>query len=396
MRSACLMILTASGLLASPDASPARAAGQPEPLKKLHAILVFDTNDRDKIFNDSLRKDRDNLKSLFERAVPKDRTTMRVFQGSDANKRAILSYIKGLAVGPDEGLFFYYCGHGAIDKKSKKHYFQMRLGEVYRDEVLDAMKKKGAPLVVLLTDCCSSLADAKSPPVMMDPGSLVTPKAISLKPAVKSLLFQARGTIDITAAAADTPSWSDPFQGGVFTRTFCNLVQNRQFGQLDKDGDGLLTWKEFFDTLQPETNKVFKAWRKEMDPRGRHVKEPAQIPTAFKIEQAPPRVPVVKPTTAKKSYAMVGLRNSTDFTFTYRYRWAGKEWVVGQKMKPGENKVFSAALPVNAEPPNLEIDFDEKGLGLQRIPSHEWVGTAPTPDTVPQQRHEIIDREKKK
>lgn len=393
MRSRCLMLLTASGLLFGPDASPVQAKSGPPELKKLHVLLVFDTNDPKKKFNDSLRRDLRNLESLLKRAVPEGRFTKRVLQGSDVNKRTILGYFDKLTVGPEEGLLFYYCGHGGIDKKTRKPYFQIRSGDVYRDEVLAAMKRKGGLLTVMLSDCCSSLVDRKVPAEV----KLDTPRGIVLQDKVRSLFFQARGTIDITAAAADTPSWSDYQQGGVFTRTFCSLLLDHQFAALDKDGDGQITWPEFFPTLQAKTNTTFKAWRQKMDPRGEFVTNKEQIPAAFLLEQeaqakAPAPAGVKVP--LKKTYAMVGLKNSTAETFTYRLRWAGKEWIAGNKILPGETRVHSVPLPSNSELPMVEVEFDEKLPGVQRWPSHEWArDTAPTKSSL-QELQEIYERTK--
>jgi hypothetical protein len=352
---------------------------------------VFDTNDRDKNFNDSLRRDMRSLDDLFKRAVPEGRFTRRVLQGAEVNRKAILAAVDKVPAGPDDGLLFYYCGHGAIDKKTRRHYLQLRSGDVFRDEVLAAMKRKGCPLTVLLTDCCSTLASAKpaAPEV-----SLTTPKGIVLQDKVRSLFFQARGTIDITAAAADTPSWSDPFHGGVFTRTFCGLLLDHQFSALDKDGDGAITWPEFFRTLQPKTNTAFQTWRRKMDPRGEYVTNKEQVPTAFQLDQGTkPKVPSVTtaPPAKKKSYAMVGLRNATRETFTYRLRWAGQRWVEGQKILPGETNVHSVPLGPNSELPRVEVEFDEKLPGVQRWPSHEWRrDAAPTKSSL-QELHEIYE-----
>src|SRR5437762_3577308 len=68
---------------------------------------------------------------------------------------------------------------------------------LFRHEVRGAMEARGAGLVLLLTDCCST--PRKLPPLLTESKGMVE-RARTLRPTVRSLLFQARGTVDITAA----------------------------------------------------------------------------------------------------------------------------------------------------------------------------------------------------
>ena len=73
--------------------------------------------------------------------------------------------------------------------------------------------------------------------------------ARALHPTVRCLFFQARGTVDITAAT-DNASWSDNKKGGLFTRSLARLVELTPLRELDKDRDGVVTWSEFFPQLR--------------------------------------------------------------------------------------------------------------------------------------------------
>ena len=53
--------------------------------------------------------------------------------------------------------------------------------------------------------------------------------------------------------------------------------------ELDADGDGTVTWAEFFPQLRDETQSLFGSWRKEMVARGEKVDERRQVPRAFSL-----------------------------------------------------------------------------------------------------------------
>src|SRR5262245_30452669 len=87
------------------------AAGQsrhPE-LRRLHALLVIDTRSG---LGESVKVDGTNVDRLLSSRLPKDRVEIKVLTGNDVSAEMILSYYRGLKVGRNDSLLFYYAGHG--------------------------------------------------------------------------------------------------------------------------------------------------------------------------------------------------------------------------------------------------------------------------------------------
>src|SRR5260370_36005305 len=100
------------------------------------------------------------------------------------------------------------------------------------------MEAKNAGLVVLLTDCCST--PRKLPPLLTESKGLVE-RARTLRPVGRSLLFQARGTVDITAAT-DNASCRDNKNGGLSSRPPGRRLQ-APLPRRDLGGDHERTWE---------------------------------------------------------------------------------------------------------------------------------------------------------
>ena len=141
-----------------------------------------------------------------------------VLTGKDVNANAILSYFRGLKVGRDDALFFYYAGHGATDPQ-KGHFLALQdlaAKPLLRADLRRAMQEHQTGLVVIMTDCCSTrfCCSARSA------GSSRTREPPrSIDPVLRCLLYQSRGVVDITAASGNA-SFGDDHEGGIFTRTF--------------------------------------------------------------------------------------------------------------------------------------------------------------------------------
>jgi hypothetical protein len=313
--------------------------------------MVLDTSAKE--LAKSVKLDRHRMERLWAETVPADRRTLTVLEGEKATAKAVLAHYDALKTSPAEGLVFYYAGHGARDEKTGKPFFDLRRGgPLLREELVRRMEAKKAGLVLLLTDCCSSPQELK--------GGLTEPRAAALPakklhPTVRCLLFQARGTVDVTAAT-DNASWSDNLAGGLFTRSLSRMLK-QPVGVLDGDKDGFVSWREFYPQLRDQTQSLFGTWRKEMTARGERIDERRQVPHAYGLGRA---------------FAVVGIENATGAELAYRWRWAGQPRWNDEKLPAGRKKVH--ALPLGAGQsslPALEARFD----GVRRpatLKAAEW------------------------
>jgi hypothetical protein len=322
--------------------APNRSSVKPRELKMLRVLLVIDNTDPDHAV--SVERDRQNLQTLLEERIPRERRRIDCLDGNQVTREDILKYYRDLATGPDEALMFFFAGHGGIDPKLG-HCLQMAAGNqlrLARSEVRRAMEAKGAGLVVLLTDCCSNRVKTNSANDAMQP---LTPRG--LHPVFRCLFFQHRGTVDITAAEDDTAAYGDD-RGGVFTSALVSLLQG-DVKTLDTDNDGFVSWKEVFPLLSRKTEDHFKDFKDRCDAEKKYVEQKTQRPDFFTL-------PDLTADESKKTYAVVSLHNEGTRPVHYRYRWSGeKEWRVATMTRKGY--VFHRLAVTEAgRMPNLEIE----------------------------------------
>ncbi|MFO0878659.1 MAG: caspase family protein [Gemmataceae bacterium] len=347
-----LLVVFGAALVCAGTLDAAPVVSTPTEIRHLHVLLVVDTGAKDLAF--SLKIDRERMEQFLERTIPVDRYTLHVLEGQKANARSILSHYRNLRVNKEDGLLFYYAGHGAREEKTGRPFFDLKQGgPLFRQDVVRAMEAKGTDLVLLVTDCCSTpqkLRDFTMP-------REAYPRAKTLHPTVRNLIFQARGTIDVTAAT-DNTSWSDNQMGGVFTRSLCRMLR-QPITLLDGDKDGFLTWREFYPQLRDETQSLFGEWRKEMIGRGERIEDRKQVPHAFHLG---------------RSSALVAIENATDRPRSYRYRWAGQSQWNDVTLEAGERKLHLRALKdTDRVLPALETQFE----GLRKpvmLKALEWTG----------------------
>lgn len=335
-------------------------ADSPPELKRLHVLVVIDSAARDLAY--SVRIDRERIEHLLMTTIPADRYRLTVLEGKKATARQILTYYRNLRTAPGEGLLFYYAGHGARDEKTGKPFFDLRVGgPLLREDLIRHMEARQTELVLLLTDCCSTPQPLKGPGVTPRAGG----PARTLHPTVRQLLFQARGTIDVTAAT-DNSSWSDNLKGGVFTRSICRMLR-QPVRSVDLNKDGFVTWREFYPQLRDETQSLFGVWRKEMIARGERVEERKQVPHAFRLG---------------RSLGVVALENATTEQRSYRWRWSDQtEWneVV---LAPDQRKLHTRLISEGQRVlPQLEVQFSGRTRSALLKPV-EWTGNGePTEPT---------------
>ncbi len=332
------MLRSGVGLLLSAVLGWTIALAAPPPeLRKVYALLVVDTLSD---LGESVKVDGERIDHLLSNMLPKDRAEIVVLTGKDVNANAILSYFRGLKVGRDDALFFYYAGHGATDPQ-KGHFLALQeLGTkpLLRADLRRVMQEHQPGLVVIMTDCCSTrFSLGKTRRLYLDKGN-----AASIDPVLRCLLYQSRGLVDITAASGNA-SFGDDHEGGIFTRSFAKLVEDG-IASSDANHDGFVSWPEFFSRLQSRTEGVFITWAQHQRARGEEVDQTSQKPMAFSLGTGG-ESPVVR------------LRNETIEPMEYEYRWAG-----GSSWQSG--RIAPHAVAEHAPPPGggnrpttLEVRF---------------------------------------
>jgi hypothetical protein len=218
-------------------------------LTKLRVLAVIDT---DSNLKKSVQKDQATIITTLCRGIPSGMFDLTVLAGEDATPDKIVDHYRKLRTNKSEALLFYFAGHGATDPQNG-HFLAMEAGGLYRSELRDAMVATKAGLVVILTDCCSNVVPG---PAKVNFPYYTTER---LNPTYRALFFQHRGVVDITAASNDA-AYCDDSRGGFFTWTLGNTVIQRR-DRLDADGDGFVTWSEFFNVVQRDTQRMERRQR---------------------------------------------------------------------------------------------------------------------------------------
>jgi hypothetical protein len=315
-------LVVALGLAVAPGPAPA----QTPPLTRLHALLVVDTRSG---LGESVEIDGRRMKSALQTGLPPNRLDVTVFdKPAQLTKESILRYYRALKTGPSEAVLCYYAGHGATDPE-KGHFLalqELHTEPLTRDELRQAMLQKKPGLVVILSDCCSDRFDLKR-----KHRDIWDFEHREINPVMRDLFLRHRGVVDITAATGNE-AFGDEHQGGLFTRAFGKLLRSRP-DDLDTNHDGFVDWREFFPRLQKDTERSFIDWAQQHRALGETVQQKSQRPRAFtlpgdQVSAAPVR--------------SVTIRNDTDRTITYEYRWPGGAW---QSASIGPRKAITHSSP---------------------------------------------------
>lgn len=337
-----------------------RAGDSPTELQRLRVLLVIETNCD---LGESVQSDRRNLEHMLERSIPASRLTITVLDGNKVTRANVLDHYRNLKTGPTESLLFYYCGHGAMDAK-RGRYFQLqsskkgKIEPLFRSEVKQAMEQKGAGLVVLMSDCCSSRVPAGKTARVSQP-------AIHA-PAVRNLFFQHRGVVDITAAQNGTGSWGNE-DGGAFTLAFCAAMNPANFKKLDGSSDGFVTWKEFFPKLQKSTEETFSRIAKELRARGAIVDQTTQTPLAVSLGEPVPGSANTVATPDAKPVAVFRLRNEMKKPLSFRCRAPGEEkWTDGKLDVGGKTQISFPLSDSASGAATLKLEF-ESTIGDEKV-----------------------------
>ncbi len=314
-------------------------AAPPPELRKVHALLVIDTLSG---LGESVKVDGERIDHLLSERIPADRIEIRVLTGKDVNADGILAYYRNLQADRNDAIFFYYAGHGATDPRQGHFLAVQDLASkpLIRSELRKAMLQHHPALTVIMTDCCSNVVPlGKTRRVLIDNGNAQT-----LDPLLRCLLFQLRGLVDITAASGNA-SFGDDHEGGIFTRTFGGLIEKGIDGS-DTDGDGFVSWNEFFKRLQTSTASVFVTWADKQRARGEDVDQSSQKPMAFSLG-------------GKTELRAVLIRNGRSESIIYEFRWSGRSSWSNGRIAPGGHAEHTVPADLSDPEPSLEVRFAE-------------------------------------
>ena len=257
-----LRLATIAAVLAGASLDNRAAAQERQPeLKKLRVLMVIDTYAPR--LKDVVQRDKEHMQEFLKEGIPPDRYDVGYIEGKNATPTKILDYYANLKTGPDEALLFFYVGHGGMtesdhfltleaDGQSPNTFEGIRYYMLARKAIVNSMRNNKPGLIVLLTACCSAyLPDRADNTVGALPPKTVVAKEI--KPVIRSLFFEHRGIVDITAAPPGESALGNGTRGTIFTNNFVNLALQDDLSKYKTSGD-FVTWKAFHARLKDQMN----------------------------------------------------------------------------------------------------------------------------------------------
>ncbi len=278
-------------ILMAGGASPAFAQKRARELDRIHVLVVIDTAEETPGFRAGGQADRATWEKLLRDGVPADRYTLKVLEGDNLMPDQIVDYYRDLKTGPNEGLVFFYSGHGATFRDRSDRFVQhtILLGcnnvkrilgrRMPRETIINAMRQKNAGLIVILTDCCADAFKRQEPIIVTAPPP--GEPAREIWPTIRNLFFEHRGLVDITAEEKESALANS--RGGLFTQSLKHLL-DREPGYFKPAEKDFVTWTVFAEHLKRDTARMYRELVYEpARARGETPKQENQIPKIFQV-----------------------------------------------------------------------------------------------------------------
>lgn len=200
-------------------------------VKTIHAILVADNvSDISFLTQADLKNIQNELKlvSKHTKIVLKEKT----FSSSTFKKENVASYLKNLNISKDDGVVFYFSGHGyrTLQKETKWPFLSFELYKKGLDMqwVIDTIWSKKPQFALILADCCNNYAEAglqRTTKKIMINLNRISPNYSGYK----QLFVNASGCVAVCSSSAGQFSYGSQ-KGGIFTMCFLSSL-NREISQ---------------------------------------------------------------------------------------------------------------------------------------------------------------------
>ena len=159
-------------------------------------------------------------------------------QSTPLTRRNILQTVASLGRGqnrvePEDAVFFFYSGHGALDPATQKTYLSLsgeQLG-LYVTTLNQAIAALNVRFYAVMVDCCNAVRHKVKPFEFPVPQGALPPEVKEVSPQFQKWFFNTRGSIVIESSAAMEYSITVPRVDSI-NRDTRKVVQRDFFGSL--------------------------------------------------------------------------------------------------------------------------------------------------------------------
>lgn len=245
--------------------------------QQLHAVIVGDISPSTGFgkYVSAVKNDLLGLSMALEENVPKSRINLcylEIQDDEDSSPDIIRQALRDMKANANDTILFYYSGHGSVDDKG--HYLSLAHGKLYREELIKLLKAKGARLVALVTDCCSTRSDGY---LYMAPNYEI-PCRRSPTPLFQKLFFDSRGFVDINSASPGESAFFAPYREGEVTGmpgSEGSIFTIAWLQWLDQEKQNQRSWDDMVRAVSLKTHKAFR----DFYPKGASIAKGAPIQT---------------------------------------------------------------------------------------------------------------------
>jgi hypothetical protein len=299
----------------------------------------------------SLRVDLGTVNQLLDILEKRKIATVQktVLQGTKATLANIRSTMNALQAGPNDVIFYYFSGHGLMEK-GKTYMLTADEKNLGRSEIEGIMNSKNARFKMLITDACSNDIDGLTASRSISKGNQQIDAGL-FDEVYKDLFNGYKGMMHLSASTEGELAWSNDHFGGFFTYHFFKE------GLVKKP---INDWTKIFADAKDKTSQMFMRMpaeqRSELAKQGvtNQTAKAFSLPTSQKVNNNPQPVKTQTPAAGK-----INLYNYTgyDVYFYADYNHPSYAWTPSNVQQMTLNANRYTTIPIAA----ATVGYNYKG-----------------------------------
>lgn len=252
-------------------------------LGRLYVVIATDDNHSD--LGTIAQKNGDLLMKTLKSHLAEGSAVLLKIPAENLSREMIFLMISNLPLQENDALFFYFSGHGGVDRKTGQYFHLSPSGEdIFRSELQAAFDKRKHRLSVLVSDACDSTSASDSKERQTAKTDKQDEKTSTPQPGAEgsttsplffSLFFMGHGQVDLASSSVGQASLVSGNGMGCFTETLAGLLQSNHRKKL--------SWTYLFPYLRDGTSSLFTQTYPEGTTTSNGIRQIDQVPVALAL-----------------------------------------------------------------------------------------------------------------